>query len=219
MAISKHLKLFSFLFFSIIVTLKSTAQYKVGITVGINSYDVGADFFDSKSAISPEFGSHVSFIFDEKSEILVEAIVNLSKSEIEGAIYEEQIRTGTELFDLKSTSFQLGGYYNHNLIPNILSVFAGPTLNYSFGSKVKGDIDNRDVRFGSLEVNEIILEELNPFLFLTAGITVGKDNLRARIKYSYGLDNGFKDATFSGGALNSKSSMISFALMYSIELF
>lgn len=213
------------LFTAIIFFQFTNAQTKLGLTVGATSFNVNSGFYESSSSIGTEFGSHVRFIIDESSEMLIEATINLSKIRVEGTEYIDDIASGTMEYKFNQSSFNLGAYYNYSIIPKTVNLFAGPTLSYSLSRKLKDNIADKDIRFGSSGISSRAIETINPFLYLSFGLTGGIEDIKLRLKYSYGLGNPYKDEnflnpeTFESLNLDAKTSFISLSVMYSIDFY
>ncbi len=213
------------IFITIIFFQITNAQVKLGLTVGVSSFDVNSDYYNSSSSLGTEFGSHVRYILDKSSEILMEVTVNLSKIEVEGREYVDDIASGTMKYKFNQSYLNIGAYYNYSIIPKKVSFFAGPTLSYSINTKIKDDIDGKDIRFGSSGISSKAIETIDPFLYLSAGITAGIDDLKLRLKYSYGLLNPYRDEdllnpdTYEPLNLTAKTSFLSLSLMYSIDFY
>lgn len=213
--------LFIITLMSICFVFDANAQYKPGIILGASSLGVVSDDFEFSSRFSAEFGSHLRYVIDDNSELFAEATLSLNKLEIIGHEFEENLDTGnSKAYEFKHTAVNIGAYYHYYLKQNIFGVFVGPTASYGIKTAFTNDFNNQDIRWGEQRIqDDRLIEEFTPFLYLTAGATVGINNIKARLKYSYGLGNPYKGVYSVDSELNATTSYIGLAVMYSIDFY
>lgn len=204
-----------------------SSQFKAGYNIGASSFSLNSDTFETESQISPQFGIHSRYIIDDKTEILAELSVNLSKYTVTGTEFNENRPVGTQDYKFKHTSVMVGVYYTYNLINQNFSVFAGPAFSGSLSNKVIDNLDNKDVRFGDVSedfdagLDARQVADLSPYYYLSAGITGGVENIKLRLRYDFSLSKAYDDVTydFSSRTLEGSTSFISLAFLYSFDIY
>ncbi|MFD2698143.1 hypothetical protein ACFSQ0_09090 [Mesonia sediminis] len=188
--------LFAFFFFSSAVFYSqeniekpidsiSQSTDKLGLKIGLNYFGLQGNQFETQD----ELGFNVGLIFK----------TDLSKHS--GFLYGIDIYKqyfSVEAIDLlgrkenvknEFLAGQIHFSFNYSLIPNHLSIFTGPAV--QFNSKL--DYDNRYknhqlVAQPSLSITEF--KEVNRFNFIAqGGIMMGLKNIQVFLNYQYGLSN------------------------------
>lgn len=198
------------------------SQIKAGITIGVSSFSMNSDFYESKPNTGFDIGSHLRYILTERSEILSDFIISFSGSKIEGTSTSDI--SNRQFYKFKQTSINYGIYYNHYIIHEKFSVFLGPSFIFTGGLKLKEDNSQDDLAFGKYNINAETISENNNTLNLSTGITAGINDLRLILKYTYGLSNAYAQTeiqdpnNFQPVKVSGKISHLSLSLLYSIDI-
>ncbi|HMI06561.1 MAG TPA: hypothetical protein VK528_03370 [Flavobacterium sp.] len=195
-----------FLTAALLVAVAASAQYgyrdsnRIGITVGINQFDLSTSNFSTKPGTGWNAGLSIRGNFYNDFDMVYAMQFsenNFSVPTINAALQKEDVK-------YKLPSAQISLMLSYKIIENHLSVEIGPMIQVNDKFKIDEDTNKTNTIVGtSLEAQDIT--KISKFNFYPAvGITAGVRHFRANIQYQYGVTNILGNLNDDGLGVNFK---------------
>jgi opacity protein-like surface antigen len=195
-----------FLTAALLVAVAASAQYgyrdsnRIGITVGINQFDLSTSNFSTKPGTGWNAGLSVRGNFYNDFDMVYAMQFsenNFSVATMNAALQHEDV-------EYKLPSAQISLMLSYKIVENHLSVEIGPMIQVNDKFKIDEDTNKTNTIVGtSLEAQDIV--KISRFNFYpSVGITAGVRHFRANIQYQYGVTNILGNLNDDGLGVNFK---------------
>ncbi len=157
---------------------------RIGVAGGINQTSLITSDFQTKPGLGWNFGMSVRGNFYNNFDMVYAIQFNESNF----SMTTTDPLNGNEEVDYKLSGAQISLMLSYKIIPDHLSLEAGPVLQVN--GKMKIDDSHRDNSIDGTELQASDITDINTFNVNGAvGITAGFTHFRVNAQYQYGLNN------------------------------
>lgn len=174
-----------------LVSLAASAQYgyrdsnRIGITVGINQFDLATNNFPTEAGIGWNAGLSLRGNFYNDFDM----VYAMQFSENKFSVPTTNLQLKKEDVEYKLPSAQISLMLSYKIVENHLSVEIGPMIQIND----KFNIDEKENKTNIIDGTALTADDITKIsrfnFYPSVGITAGVRHFRANIQYQYGVTN------------------------------
>lgn len=175
----------------VLVSIATSAQYnyrdsnRIGITVGINQFDLLTKNFPTKAGIGWNTGLSLRGSFYNDFDM----VYAMQFSENEFSVPTTNVQLKKEDVEYKLRSAQISLMLSYQIVENNLSVEIGPMIQIND----KLNIDENENKTNIIDETTLAANDITRIsrfnFYPSVGITAGIKHFRANLQYQYGVTN------------------------------